>query len=225
VADVADVPAPPGEPGRSARGGALAPRSFDPPDSRLVQQIGDGSTQALGQLYDRYSRLAYSHARRICADDGLAEDVIQEVFLALWRDPQRFDPSRGRFSSWLLTVAHHKAVDAVRRESAVRRHTVPASAEDGRSVPAGPGADQAALGSVVTGQVRAALGQLPDEQRRAIALAFYGGYTQREVAAITGVPLGTVRSRMYNGVRRLRRVLVPSHWEPVEPTESTGGNR
>jgi RNA polymerase sigma-70 factor (ECF subfamily) len=222
VADVADVSASSGNSGRSARRGALAPRSFDPPDEQLMQQVGEGSTQALGQLYDRYGRLAYSHARRICADQGLAEDVVQEVFLALWRDPHRFDQSRGRFSSWLLAVAHHKAVDAVRRESSARRHTVPASAADERSVPAGPGADQAALGSVVTGQVRDALGQLPDEQRRAIALAFYGGYTQREVAAITGVPLGTVKSRMYNGVRRLRRVLIPSQWEP---TERTGGTR
>ncbi len=148
---------------------------------------------------------AYSLARRICADDGIAEDVVQEVFLAFWRDPKRFDPERGSFGTWLLTLVHHKSVDAVRRESAIRRRTVPA-AEDGEewSAPPGPGADQAALGAVVAGQVRDALGQLPAEQRQALALAYYGGYTQREVATITGVPLGTVKSRMFTGVQRLR---------------------
>ena len=92
-------------------------------------------------------------------------------------------PQRGSFGTWLLTLVHHKSVDAVRRESAIRRRTVPA-AEDGEewSAPPGPGADQAALGAVVAGQVRDALGQLPAEQRQALALAYYGGYTQREVA-------------------------------------------
>jgi RNA polymerase sigma factor (sigma-70 family) len=105
---------------------------------------------------------------------------------------------------------HHKSVDAVRRESTIRRRTVPA-AEDGEewSAPPGPGADQTALGSVVAGQVRDALGRLPAEQRQALALAYYGGYTQREVAALTGVPLGTVKSRMFTGLSRLRNVLGP----------------
>jgi RNA polymerase sigma factor (sigma-70 family) len=173
-----------------------------------ASQTGDQT--ALGELYDRYGRPAYSLARRICADDGIAEDVVQEVFLAFWREPRRFDPARGSFGTWLLTLVHHKSVDAVRRESAIRRRTVPA-AEDGEewSAPPGPGADQAALGAVVAGQVRDALGKLPDEQRQALTLAYYGGYTQREVATITGVPLGTVKSRMFTGVQRLRSVLAP----------------
>jgi RNA polymerase sigma-70 factor (ECF subfamily) len=176
----------------------------------LVRRIADGDQTALGELYDRYGRPAYSLARRICADDGIAEDVVQEVFLAFWREPRRFDPERGSFGTWLLTLVHHKSVDAVRRESAIRRRTVPA-AEDGEewSAPPGPGADQAALGAVVAGQVRDALGKLPDEQRQALTLAYYGGYTQREVATITGVPLGTVKSRMFTGVQRLRSVLAP----------------
>ncbi|GAA3239772.1 sigma-70 family RNA polymerase sigma factor [Pseudonocardia petroleophila] len=205
VAEVADAPGPAGRRSRSA-----SARAHDPADELLVRRIVDGDQTALGALYDRYGRPAYSLARRICADDGIAEDVVQEVFLAFWRDPRRFDPERGAFGTWLLTLVHHKSVDAVRRESSIRRRTVPA-AEDGDewSAPPGPGADQAALGKVVAGQVRDALGRLPAEQRQALALAYYGGYTQREVAALTGVPLGTVKSRMFTGVQRLRSVLGP----------------
>jgi len=185
-------------------------RGPDPADAQIIQRVVAGDQQALGELYDRWSKPAFSLARRVCADEGLAEDVVQEVFIAFWREPARFDPARGAFGSWLLTLVHHKAVDAVRRESAIRRRTVPA-AEDGEewSVAPGPGADQAALGAVVAGQVRDALGRLPNEQREAIALAYYGGYTQREVATLTGVPLGTVKSRMFTGVQRLRSVLGP----------------
>ncbi len=194
--------------GATRRSAATAPAT--PSDTQLVRRLVDGEGSALGELYRRYGRACYSLARRICADDGFAEDVVQEVFLAFWRDPKRFDPERGAFGTWLLTLVHHKSVDAVRRESAIRRRTVPAS-EDGDewSAPPGPGADQAALGKVVAGQVRDALGRLPAEQRQALALAYYGGYTQREVAALTGVPLGTVKSRMFTGVQRLRSVLGP----------------
>jgi RNA polymerase sigma factor (sigma-70 family) len=215
VAEVGDGPEAPNEAAGSAvrpapRTRPGPPRPRDPADELLVRRIVDGDQAALGELYDRYGRPAYSLARRICADDGIAEDVVQEVFLAFWREPRRFDPERGSFGTWLLTLVHHKSVDAVRRESAIRRRTVPA-AEDGEewSAPPGPGADQAALGAVVAGQVRDALGKLPDEQRQALALAYYGGYTQREVATITGVPLGTVKSRMFTGVQRLRSVLAP----------------
>lgn len=224
MAEVADdASGPPSRRGRVSARSASA-RSHDSADALLVARIVDGDQQALGALYDRYGRPAYSLARRICADDGIAEDVVQEVFLAFWRDPQRFDPDRGAFGTWLLTLVHHKSVDAVRRESAIRRRTVPA-AEDGDewSAPPGPGADQAALGAVVAGQVRDALGRLPAEQRQALALAYYGGYTQREVAALTGVPLGTVKSRMFTGVQRLRGVLGPLLGEFA--TEISGGAR
>jgi RNA polymerase sigma-70 factor (ECF subfamily) len=209
VDGVADTPDTPGTRGRAPRGPSGG-RGSDPADAQIIQRVVAGDQRALGELYDRWSKQAFSLARRVCADEGLAEDVVQEVFIAFWREPRRFDPARGAFGSWLLTLVHHKAVDAVRRESAIRRRTVPA-AEDGDewSVTPGPGADQAALGAVVAGQVRDALGRLPDEQREAIALAYYGGYTQREVATLTGVPLGTVKSRMFTGVQRLRSVLGP----------------
>lgn len=210
MADVADSPDPPSRRGRASVRPNGASRGHDPADEQVVRRVADGDSTALGLLYDRYGRPAYSLARRICADEGIAEDVVQEVFLAFWRDPTRFDSTRGTFGTWLLTLVHHKSVDAVRRESAIRRRTVPA-AEDGDewSAPPGPGADQAALGAVVAGQVRDALGRLPAEQRQALALAYFGGYTQREVAALTGVPLGTVKSRMFTGVQRLRSLLGP----------------
>jgi RNA polymerase sigma factor (sigma-70 family) len=209
VDGVADTPDTPGRRERAPRT-PVGGRGSDPADEQIIRRVVAGDQRALGELYDRWSKLAFSLARRVCADEGLAEDVVQEVFIAFWREPGRFDPSRGAFGSWLLTLVHHKAVDAVRRESAIRRRTVPA-AEDGEEWSAipGPGADQAALGAVVAGQVRDALGRLPDEQREALALAYYGGYTQREVATLTGVPLGTVKSRMFTGVQRLRSALGP----------------
>ncbi|WP_233159640.1 RNA polymerase sigma factor [Pseudonocardia sp. MH-G8] len=218
VADVADSPGTP-----ERRTGAAA-RPRDPHEEQLVRAVAEGDQDALGALYDRYGRPAFSLARRICADDGIAEDVVQEVFLVFWRNPTRFDPARGSFGTWLLTLVHHKSVDAVRKESTIRRRTVPA-AEDGEewSAPPGPGADQAALGAVVAGHVRDALGGLPAEQRQAIALAYYAGYTQREVAALTGVPLGTVKSRMFTGLQRLRNVLGPRLGEVV--ADVTGGSR
>ncbi|MDD7927401.1 RNA polymerase sigma factor [Actinomycetospora chibensis] len=179
-------------------------------DATLLEQIGERSAEALAQLYDRFGRPAYSLARRICVDESLAEDVVQEAFLVVWRDPGRFDPDRGAVSSWLLTLVHHRAVDAVRREATRRKRTVPPSSDGEEwNVPPGPGADQAALGAVVAGKVRDALGQLPADQREALALAYFGGYTQREVASLVGIPLGTVKSRMFAGTQKLRALLGP----------------
>ncbi len=179
-----------------------------PSDAELVKRLREADGAALAQLYQRFGRPCYSLARRICADEGLAEDVVQEVFLTLWRDPSRFDPSRGGFATWLLTLIHHKAVDAVRRESTIRRRMVaaPEAGEDWSPTPV-PGADQAAMARVAAGQVRAALHRLPTEQRQVLALAYFGGHTQREIAVLTGVPLGTVKSRMFTAVQRLRSLL------------------
>lgn len=215
MGDVADVSSS-GSRARPPRGAMSTRPTADPPDEVLVARVGAGQSEAIGLLYERYGRPAYSLARRICGDGGIAEDAVQEAFLALWRDPGRFDPSRGSFGSWMLTLVHHKAVDAVRKESTIRRRTVPAADGEEWNAPPGPGADQAAMSSVLAGEVRDALGRLPDDQRQALALAYYGGYTQREVAAITGVPIGTVKSRMFTGVQRLRRLLMPLQLETAE---------
>jgi RNA polymerase sigma factor (sigma-70 family) len=188
---------------------ASVPNSAEgPSDTELVRRLGEADGSALAQLYQRFGRPCYSLARRICVDEGLAEDVVQEVFLTLWRDPARYDPSRGGFATWLLTLIHHKAVDAVRRESTLRRRMVaaPEAGEDWSPTPV-PGAEQVAIARVAAGQVRAALHRLPFEQRQVLALAYFGGHTQREIGVLTGVPLGTVKSRMFTAVQRLRSLL------------------
>lgn len=179
-------------------------------DGRLVVGIARFHEDALAEAYRRHGGAVFALARRLTNERVLAEEVVQEVFLAFWREPRRFDSDRGSFGTWILALVHHKSVDAVRREAAIRRRTAPV-AEEGRerSADTGPGADQGALRAVEAGHVRDALGGLPADQRQALALAYFGGYTQREVAAITGVPLGTVKSRMFSGVQRLRSVLGP----------------
>jgi RNA polymerase sigma-70 factor (ECF subfamily) len=180
----------------------------DSVDVDLVHRIRAGDRAAVDDLYERFRRPAYALARRILADDGLAEDVLQEVFVSVWRDPAGFDGSRGSVASWLLGMVHHKAVDAVRREESQRRRR--ARAEDDLALSAPTTArdvEEEAFSRVVSERVRLALGVLPSLQREALTLAYYGGYTQREVAALTGAPLGTVKTRMLAGMRRLREEL------------------
>jgi RNA polymerase sigma-70 factor (ECF subfamily) len=180
----------------------------DPGDADLVRRIRAGDRDAVIELYDRFRRPAFSLARRILADDVLAEDVLQEVFLGVWRDPGAFDRARGSFTAWLMAAVHHKAVDVVRREESQRRRRQRAETELGlAAATAARDVEEEVANRVVSDEVRTALGQLPDAQRQAIALAYYGGYTQREVAALTGAPLGTVKTRMLAGMRRLREEL------------------
>ena len=179
-----------------------------PAGADLVLRMRAGDRSAVDELYDRYSGPAFALTRRILADEVLAEDVLQDVFLSVWRDPGAFDATRGSFSSWLMTMVHHKAVDAVRREESHRRRqaraeddlvlTTPTSTRD---------VEEEAWSRVVSDQVRGALGALPTAQREALTLAYYGGYTQREVAALTSTPLGPVKTRMLAGMRRLREEL------------------
>lgn len=197
-------------------------------DTELVRRIKNADETALSELYQRFARPCYSLAHRICADDKLAEDVVQEVFLTLWRNPARFDPARGAFATWLLTVTHYRAVDAVRKESALRRRTVavPEAGENWSPTPVA-GADQAAMARIAAGQVRAALHRLPFTQRQVLALAYFGGHTQSEISALTGVPLGTVKSRMFTAVQRLRELLTDQLGPDTLITEArtTRGNQ
>ncbi|WP_092200438.1 sigma-70 family RNA polymerase sigma factor [Blastococcus tunisiensis] len=177
-------------------------------DADVLRRIRAGDRSAVDDLYARFRRPAFALARRILADDALAEDVLQEVFLSVWRDPAAFDRGKGSVASWLLAVVHHKAVDAVRREESQRRRQARAEDELVLDAPmAARDVEDDASSRMVGEQVRAALGLLSQPQREALTLAYYGGYTQREVAALTGTPLGTVKTRMLAGMRRLRKEL------------------
>src|SRR4051812_47787056 len=180
----------------------------DVADADLVRRIRAGDRTAIDDLYDRFRRPAFALPRRIRGDEGMAEDVLQDVFLSVWRDPSAFDRSRGSFSSWLLALVHHKAVDAVRREESQRRRQARAGDELALRAPnTAHDVEDEAWTRVVSERVRIALGVLPTVQREALTLAYYGGYTQREVAALTGAPLGTVKTRMLAGMRRLKEEL------------------
>jgi RNA polymerase sigma-70 factor (ECF subfamily) len=186
-----------------------ARRPDDPEaDADLLRRIRAGDRTAVDDLYERFRRPAFALARRILADDSLAEDVLQEVFLSVWRDPSAYDRARGSFTSWLLAVVHHKAVDAVRREESQRRRQTMAEEDHAMDEPGSArDVEEEAWTRVVAEQVRSALGALSAPQREALTLAYYGGYTQREVAALTGTPLGTVKTRMLAGMRRLKAEL------------------
>jgi RNA polymerase sigma factor (sigma-70 family) len=180
----------------------------DAADVALVRRIRAGDREAVDDLYDRFRRPAFALARRILADDTLAEDVLQDVFLSVWRDPGAFDRARGSFASWLLALVHHKAVDAVRREESQRRRQSRAGDELVLAAPTeARDVESEVWTRVVSERVRGALAVLPTAQREALTLAYYGGYTQREVAALTGAPLGTVKTRMLAGMRRLKEEL------------------
>jgi RNA polymerase sigma factor (sigma-70 family) len=194
-------------------------------DAEVINRIRAGDRRAVDDLYDRFRLPAFALARRILADDALAEDVLQDVFLSIWRDPAAFDGARGSVASWLLAMVHHKAVDAVRREESQRRRRIRAEEDLALDEPgAARDVEEEVWSRVIADQVRTALGGLPSSQREALTLAYYGGYTQREVAALTGAPLGTVKTRMLAGMRRLETELRAAHGgapgaAPVEGSE------
>jgi RNA polymerase sigma factor (sigma-70 family) len=159
----------------------------------------------LASLLDHWTAPALGLARRIVVDERIAEDVVQEAFLAYWRDPAAYSPARGSFGSWFLSLVHHKAVDAVRHESSLRRRS-DADATDRARATEPDIADQVA-DRVGDARVRRALDALPAAQREALVLAYWGGFTQREIAVRTGAPLGTVKTRMLAGMRRLSDAL------------------
>lgn len=208
MAEGAEVSMSSGSGGRRPRSGTSLRRLADTSGERLISRIAAGDSEAVGLIFDRYGRPAYSLARRICGDDKIAAQVVQESLLALWCDPQSYEPLRGSFEGWLITLVHHKAVDAVRRESSGRtRPALGANGVEQRNAPDSEAARDT-LGAGLAGRVHVALDELPDGQREALTLAYYGGYTQQEIAAITGAHLDTVKSRMFAGVQRLRQVLL-----------------
>jgi RNA polymerase sigma-70 factor (ECF subfamily) len=188
-------------------------------DEALVALVARSDEVALAELYDRFGRVAYGLARRILRDDALAEDAVQEGFLAAWRSAPRFVPERAKASTWLLTLVHRRAVDLVRREE--RRRT---DLLDERAEAAAGSSDEAVWLRYERERVQGALARLPDQQREALELAYYGGFTQTELAERLGQPLGTIKSRMFTGLGRLRELLTEPEAEGREqwkPTPST----
>jgi len=185
-------------------------------DGELVELVAQKDAGALEALYERYGRPAYSLVRRILIEETLAQDVVQEVFLSLWRDARRFDAGRGTVATYLLSMTHHRAVDVVRREENLRRWR---TSEEGLELEADPKVrvEDEVLTSERRAEVRSALQELPAAQREALLLADFGGYTQREVAALIGVPLGTVKTRMAAGLRKMKEALSDAGREEQQP--------
>ena len=184
-------------------------------DEALVALVARSDEGALAELYDRVGRVAYGLAFRVLRDDRLAEDAVQEAFLGVWRTAAGFRAERAKASTWILTLVHRRAVDLVRREE--RRRVEPLDDETRDSATSESAEDAAWLG-FERERVQGALRQLPDAQREAIELAYYGGYSQSELAERLGMPLGTVKSRMFAGLARLRALLddrvEEGSWEP-----------
>ena len=177
----------------------------DEEDRAALARISGGELAALEDLYDRYKTMAYSIAYRITNDATLAEDVVQDAFLGAWRNAARYVEGRGSVKTWLLSIVHHRAIDAIRR----RRPTtelpeIDAGLPDALTLPDVWGEVSAGLDAE---SVREALVALSDVQREALELAYFGGLTQQEIAERTGTPLGTVKSRMRLGLLAMRRLL------------------
>jgi RNA polymerase sigma factor (sigma-70 family) len=182
-----------------------SPSAADEADRAALLRIADGELAALEDLYDRYKTMAYSIAYRITNDATLAEDVVQDAFLGAWRNAARYLESRGSVKTWLLSIVHHRAIDAIRR-----RRPTSELPEVETVLPAAltlPDVWAEVSAGLDAEMVRSALGELSDVQREALELAYYGGLTQGEIAVRTGAPLGTVKSRMRLGLLAMRRSL------------------
>ena len=188
-------------------------------DAHLANRIRAGESEALGELYDTYASTALAVALRVVGDREEAEDLVHDAFVAVWRKIDRFDADRGSLRAWLMTVVRNRAIDRVR----ARRPNMDLDDADERSLlRTGPNPTwEAALQQASASDVRAALGALPDEQRRAVELAFFEGYTYREVAEVTGVPPGTANGRMRLALAKLRDSLVGSAGAPL--SDAAGG--
>ncbi len=184
-------------------------------DEALVALVARADEDALAELYDRVGRIAYGLALRVLRDERHAEDAVQEAFLQVWRSAATFRAERAKASTWILTLVHRRAVDLVRREE--RRQADPLT-DDSALGQAPEDTEEAAWLRFERERVQGALKQLPDVQREALELAYYGGFSQSELAERLGVPLGTIKSRMFAGLARLRELLDDSthegSWKP-----------
>ena len=177
-------------------------------DRDLVLRIGEGDQEAFRGLFGRYAPAAKALALRVVRQSHLAEEIVQEAFMAVWRSPDGYDQERGSVKSWLMGMVHHRAVDLVRREEAHRRRAEQSIPEALESEPDPADRVVEEVGAPQErAAVRAALEELPEEQRRVIELMYFGGRSQSQIATELDLPLGTVKSRTLLGMRRLRGAL------------------
>ena len=178
-------------------------------DEALLSLVAASDDQALAELYDRFGGVAYGLALRILRDESLAQDAVQEAFLAVWRTADRFLAERAKASTWILTLVHRRAVDLVRRQERRRGEPLESAPE--------PAAQETVEEEATLGfqrrVVQEALRRLPPEQREALELGYYGGLTQSQLAERLGQPLGTIKSRTFTGLVRLRELLAQAGLE------------
>jgi RNA polymerase sigma-70 factor (ECF subfamily) len=190
---------------RDREAASVAAAERDPADETLMERVAGGDPDALSELYERYRTVTYSVALRITADGAAAEDVVQEAFLGVWRNASRYASARGSVRTWILSIVHHRAIDSLRRRRPISE--LPES-----DAPPPPSLVLPDIWPEVAGRldrdaIAAALGTLSPSQREALELAYYGGLTQQEIAARTGTPLGTVKSRVRLGLLAMRGAL------------------
>jgi RNA polymerase sigma-70 factor (ECF subfamily) len=175
-------------------------------DPALVRRVADRQTEALAELYDRFAPLLLALAARILGPGAEAEDVVQESFLQVWNQARLYDPGRASVSTWLVLIARSRAIDRLRARRSSERLQVAFDAQ-GAARHASPRGPEAVFSRERHERVRRELGALPAEQRQVLELAFYGGLTQSEIAAQTGIPLGTVKTRTLLAMKKLRKAL------------------
>jgi RNA polymerase sigma-70 factor (ECF subfamily) len=192
----------------NSQGGPFALPPGEPSDEALISAIAGGAVWAMEPLYQRYSRILYSLAYRMVADHQVADDLLQDAFLAVWRRATSYSPQSGAVRSWLVSIVHHRTIDylrGVRRRSALKEATWEEVELDERA--AFPDVWEEAWRSVQSSQVRAALMDIPTEQRMVIELAYFQGWTHTEISQGCQIPLGTVKARMRLGLQHLKKAL------------------
>ncbi len=186
-------------------------------DEELLHAMGTQDVAALETLFDRYHRLALAVANRVLRDPGRSEDVVQEAFLAVWKDAASFDGKRGRARSWLMTVVRHRAIDITRGKG---YSTVVTSLEQLTVHPSSDDAWPEVSKNIDAQELRDALATLPEEQRSAIEKAYFEGYTNREIAEKENVALGTIKGRIRLGMNKLRQIVVPHSHQLADDNEN-----
>jgi RNA polymerase sigma factor (sigma-70 family) len=194
----------------------------DDADRAVLALVAAGQLDSLQDLYDKYRTMAYSIALRITSDASLSEDVVQDAFLGAWRNAGRYVEGKGSVKTWLLSIVHHRAVDAVRR----RKPTVELPEREDVPPPAMtlPDVWPEVAGNLDREEIVAALTSLSEVQREALELAYFGGLTQQEIAVRTGTPLGTVKSRVRLGLLAMRRALVGDGGDDSDGREAADGH-